>query len=380
MKISVKPVFFGFILSLAGALLTTTMAQETNSSSSTTDVAATTVTSTRPPTQDDELAKLVVPINVPSQTVDDAKKQIESDLASIKTPSTNTPMSQVVADQRYILYGSLFDNGNTYALVELQGAVALAQLVKGKWELRGLWNIQVVWRPKGWEKTEGDDFPGTAPTEPFDLIDFSGDGVPEVLCAGDIGRYSHTYYLLKYDAKTNNLSLLLEAEHKPKKVEGYLRLDTDSGHRAIWGKSTYLHWVNDNLVEVGSWRNEVPYNDIDPEFWDAEALGQNGQIEKFRIVNTDSATEGPDTYTITCEGKPYAVVRFKFPKPAPTYLPGMEEDWLFEHLTGLPRKLNKSVDPGTDQPLPHFEDHGIVTVEGNAEAIKRINPQQSDKP
>jgi hypothetical protein len=48
----------------------------------------------------------------------------------------------------------------------------------------------------------------------------------------------------------------------------------------------------------------------------------------------------------------------------------MEQAWLFEKLTGLPRKLLPHREPG--KPLARFEDHGKVRITGTKEAVQQL--------
>jgi hypothetical protein len=48
----------------------------------------------------------------------------------------------------------------------------------------------------------------------------------------------------------------------------------------------------------------------------------------------------------------------------------MEEAWLFEKLTGLPRKLL----PHREPEKMRFEDHGKVRITGSKEALQRLRP------
>ena len=193
--------------------------------------------------EDSDLQKLV--IGIPEMSLE--RECLTRGLAEVAPMPKIKPRSFVTKDGRFILYGDLFKTGGCFALVELpekpgetdfgNANTAFAEWVDAKWKLQGAWSIPAVWRPKGWkwnEKDGSDYLPVTPATEPFALCDFNGDGIPEVIIAGDVAKYYQEHYLLRFDSKTHRLILLESAMRKPMLVGGYVRLYFNSGRRAIY--------------------------------------------------------------------------------------------------------------------------------------------------
>jgi hypothetical protein len=99
---------------------------------------------------------LTVPLSIPSQAVSHQTELVKTALGSFAFDSNAGTHVQILADGRYVLYGDLFKTGETYALVELPiiletdpywngDRLAFAELIKDKWELRGLWDISTTW-------------------------------------------------------------------------------------------------------------------------------------------------------------------------------------------------------------------------------------------
>jgi hypothetical protein len=301
------------------------------------------------------------------------------------------PQSTVTKDGEFVRWGDLFGTGDCFALAELahregeeiDDGVAFAEWKDGAWALRQLWKIPTIWRPKGWKESDGDYLPATPATEPFTLEDFSGDGVPEIVIAGGVWKYFQENYLLRFLPKTKELKLVAYAMAKPKKVEDYVRLDFDSGRRSIWSESLFCQWKGDKLVPGASWHEESPYNNIDPPFSEAVVTRADGSEEVMRVSEMDLQPEygfspqpqQPDwesTYLLTTARQPFATLtvrrRPRLVQPLFDDIWGMQQAWLFEKTTGLPRRLY----PGRvdEKPTGKFEDFATVSVEGDAEAAK----------
>lgn len=326
----------------------------------------------------------VVPLNIPSQALIHQTAIVKTSLRSFALKTSPGRHVQILADGRYVLYGDLFKTGETYALVELpitseidpgwnNGRLAFAQLEKGEWELRGLWDIATVWRPQSWKKSPDDYLPVQPAEAPFMLKDFDGDDIPEVIMAGEVWRYYQNYYLLRFDARTHSLQMLAAAMGKPELHEGYVRFYYNSGHRAIFEEWVFAKLMDGKLEKIATWHNGVPYNQGDDEGLRVEALNPRGELELFKIDDiTADATH--ECYQINCDGAKRATVLFSR-KPLRPSNPqvdfnSLEEAWLFHHMTGLaddlfPEKRTTA--------LSSFSKYESVSITGDADFIQQMN-------
>jgi hypothetical protein len=333
---------------------------------------------------------LVVPHQTPSPELTSAQENLANSLAEIRPQAKAKPKSIITKDKYFILYGNLFKTGTCFALCEmvLQAEndeprmgylVALAEWTKSKWQIRGLWNIPVVWRPKGWKQNERihDDYlPVTPATEPFELKDLNGDGVPEVIVAGEVNKYFQEFYLLRFVPETHGLALLESSMGRPEHVGKYVRLYSNSGRRAIFEEYAFMRWSGDKLILKASWHDETPYNGIAPSFEEAEVADNDGTVKKYRITDAEDGT-----YSVTKNEKPYASLSIAWNKP-PNEQMGentdeIEKAWLFEKITGLPRNLY----PWNERNKKHLclEDLATVRVTGNEEAARMFSSPHSHR-
>ncbi len=254
--------------------------------------------------------------------------------------------------------------------------VAFTEWTDGKWKLRGLWKIETVWRPKGWkwDGKNGDDYmPVTPATEPFKLVDLSGDGVPEVIFAGEVDKYFQEHYLLRFDPVKHRLNLLASAMGEPANAGKYVRLFFKSPRRAIWGESQFLEWSEGSLIRKASWHDEMGYGTNDPTFVEGEGIGKDGKLETIRVgMGHGAEMDGSDPYVLTKNEQPYGTLSItrKPQEPGADISTGdVENRWLFEKITRLPGVLYPDAEEaGKNHTFPRFEDVATVKVTGAAEA------------
>lgn len=323
------------------------------------------------------LSALFVPLDRPSPKLEAAKRTIQTALAGIPVKPGQKPKFLVTTSGQGVVWGDLFKTGACFALVELASqndpesrakGAAYAEWVDGGWVLLGVWDIPVIWRPEGWQESEGDYLPAAPATQPFALEDFSGDGVPEVVMAGGVFKYFQENYLLRFRSGTKELKLVGYAMAKPEKAGDFVRLYSDSGRRSIWTEWSFCKWEGDNLISVASWRSEVGYGENDPTFSEGTRVGADGQSVTIRVLYGHGQEIDGDHYEISRNGLPFGTMQivWKDRKHGPVDTSGVEEAWLFEKITGLPRSLL----PGRENPgpLPKLEDFAAVIISGNDEA------------
>ena len=325
------------------------------------------------------LAELVVALDKPSALLEPAKKLIGETLGEIRAQAKALPQTKVLKSGRFVLWGDLFKTGGCFALVDLTSqrggapgfsGFAFAKWKDGKWELRGLWKVPTVWRSKGWQASEADYLPATPATQPFELLDLSGDGIPEVIVAGEVDRYFQQNYLFCFSSKANGLRLAATAMAKPETAGEYVRLYFNSGRRAIYEEWQFLKWDGDELVPVASWHDEDGYGTDDPTFSKGERTDRDGKSEVICVLYGKGQCN-TDSYELTRDGKPFGRMRLKWKDE--TKLPFVDSDqiekaWLFEKITGLPRRLYPS--RGSVSFNSRLEDFASVAIQGNAEAVK----------
>lgn len=324
--------------------------------------------------------ELVVRVDEPSAALDLAKQALDSSLSGVQPMSRTPPQSKVINERQYILYGDLFNTGNSYALVELdiasaegtRAGVALAELTDdGTWRIQGLWRISTTWRPEGWQPTDEDYLPATPATTPFKLRELSGDGVPELILAGEVEKYFQSYYLLRFVPNTHALVLVAESSAEPTLQGEHVRLYSNSGRLAIYEQWNFLKWSGDRLVPVASWHDEVGYGTEDPTYSEAERVYEDGKHEVIRIQYVTGQEYDGDEYKLTKDEKPFGSMRIEWRTEDRAHQDEIEKAWLFERTTGLPRKLYPQREDG--QPIAKLEELAVVRVDGSAEAAKRFS-------
>lgn len=332
---------------------------------------------------DNRTQNLVVPLDKPSAECDAAERQLTKVMANLPGKADRKPEFVAVAPGQAALWGDLFQTGDCFALVEVSpsseesgdAGVGFAEWTGDRWQLRQMWRIGTVWRPAGWEPDGNDYLPATPATQPFLLEDFSGDGVPEVVIAGEVDRYFQGNYPLRFLPKTRELKLVAYAMAKPERVEDYVRLEFDSGRRAIWSEWEFCQWAGDELRSVASWHSEVGYGESDPTFVDGMRMDSNGKPVTIRVLLGHGPEFAVDAYEVSRNGLPFGTMRvgWRDPENLPQDADDIEGAWLFEKITGLPRRLY----PGREnEEPPDLEKFAAITIEGNNEAEKVFSTER----
>lgn len=312
-------------------------------------------------------------------------KAFALDLLAGLSPKRPMPPTVLIKDRQYVLYGNLFQTGENYALIQIDlptpggwsdGFLGFALLQDGKWQLRGLWDIPVIWHPEGCTAKENNYFPKTPASKAFELVDLVGKRTPEVIVASDVDKYFQDFYLFSFLPREKSLQPLGASMAPPERVGKYIRFYDQSPRRAIWEEWTYYEWENSALSEVASWHDEVPYYESQEPLVIVRTFNKATQPGTFSItqVNIDDSPS-ETSYAIASNGQHYATVTFTLKHPAtPGSYPfenshALQYAWLFHHLTGLPRNCY----PSETKNLPPFEKFGTVQVTGTPEAVKRLS-------
>ncbi len=309
-------------------------------------------------------------------------------LAPLHPDKKQTPMSLENADGIYILYGNLFNIGHNYAVLALSGGdkewvehpaenddpageigLGFAEWKDGSWEPRGLWRIDPMW-----QKPEGPWLHQPRAKMPFWMKEFGGDGIPKVVVAGEVGKYHQDHYLLHFDPKKHRLLKVAAAMVEPEYVEGWVRLYDKSSNKATWEEWTYLQWENNKFVTKASWYEEVPYNEGEEEFLLVTHHDNQGKTTTYKVAyDVEASSVKQRIFAITRDKKPFAHISIKWGEkliqPMLSYFP--EYTYLFERLTGLPRKLFP--ERLNNQPSTNPEPIDDVIVSGDSEAVRLLS-------
>ncbi len=300
-----------------------------------------------------------VSLNIPSPTLDQAKWQIETDLAPIDPKTTKTPTPLETPDLRALLVGDLFGTGDTYALVELPTGAAFAEFSRGHWHLRGLWNIATDWQ---WDQGGKAADLGHA-TEVFYLKDLSGDGIPEVITHGKEGNVP-IHNLFRFDPKTRQLQFLAYSRTFPELSGKYVLLYYNGEGRRDNGSTIFCRWEGTRLVTKVTWKDDL---DLDKPYLKAILYPAKGEPETFLLK--EATSHDSQTFIVTRNDQPYATFVFHYTKRSSKDL---TMPWLFEHVTGQPRRLYPNWNPDRYDTVSQLEDYATITIKGSPEARKRF--------
>ncbi len=335
---------------------------------------------------------LVIPLNKSAEFTAALLRQVEKVMAPF-TPAKEkqAAVSSFVTDEGcYVLHGDLFGSAQRFVLLELkvepsfenlateEKVVGLAWLHAERWELCTLLDVAPVWRPKGW-KERGDNYLPITPAErPFELEDLSGDGVPEVILAADVHKYFQQHFMYRLNAKTKSLTCVADSMKKPVLNGGFVMLYSNSGRRAIWEEWEFCQWEGNKLIEKASWHEESPYNDEEKPFMLATRANDQGVEAAYKLLTEASDSDTDSVCQITRQDKLFARVTFTWSRSLVAvtgdgfYPSGDESAYLFEKLTGLPRKLYPANKWGKS--VKALEKNVKIHVKGEPAAVQMLSP------
>jgi len=311
-------------------------------------------------------------------------RQLAPALDELPTRAGAAPRGRNVRGGLYALHGDLFGTGDCFALISFPqkelspppNRVAFVEWKDGSWQVRGLWEIDPLWRRQGWTSTEHDELPITPAAVPFQLRDYSGDGVPEVLVACDVERYYQDYALLRFDAKARQLHLLAESQNPPKMAGSFVRVYRSSGRHLDYEEWTFLHWSHGRLHRALTWHESTAF-----DHFTLCALEQpDGTTVEYELTQVRAMPEGRTAFDITRASQPYVHVELTWrdPEVSSVTLDAREAifPWLFERITGLPHPYRQAKDPSYIVELPKI---ATIQVTGDKEGVQKLtaNPRRT---
>lgn len=301
---------------------------------------------------------------------------------------------------RQVLYGDLFHDGSTYAVVELsdgdsQGGlgtgldigVGFAQWNGKNWEIRQMLRVVPVWRPKGWKpagelKDEG--FPIRPAEKPFWLQDFNGDGIPELMIADALLHHSQAYDLFKFDRDKKCLKFIEGFRTLPEVANGWISVSFDSGRKAWFYGNKFYRWSNEKLVLRLRWHIQDD-NEKNAPYWLLSIFDASGKAgDNYFIKELNPDTGAAQHYEIVLNDKAKCELSLEWkkkdtppPKSGQAELPTdflrdeLVQAYLFEKLSGQPHSLLPIDDKLSKI---HLDDCAIIKVTGDADLLRRISP------
>jgi hypothetical protein len=324
----------------------------------------------------------VASLNDEREEVTTAKEALKSTLAAINPKGTTSPRKIITSDDRQVFYGDLFHNQQICALVELPFqdeemgiGVGFALWTGKRWEIRNLFKIAPIWKPRGWKKEEGEYMPITPAESPFWIMRVTPDKPPLAVMVGMIWKYWQEHYLAKYDSASRSLILIAE-DKDPTPVGGYLRLHGDSGHRAVYSDWTFCRWTGERLIPKGFWYDGMDRAETQSELHAASYDNQGKEMADYSITTPEPNKPSEDIYSISVnDHAPYATVKILWQKTIDPDTEGMAAGaYLFEKLTGLPRDLfPEGEESKKSQPL---EKLATIKVTGSKDAVKKLSPKK----
>ena len=156
-------------------------------------------------------------------------------------------------------------------------------------------------------------------------------------------------------------------------------LYSNSRRRAIWEEWEFCPWGGDKLIERASWHEESPYNGEEKPFLLATRANNHGVEVAYKLITEASYSDTDSVCQITRQDKLFARVTFKWSRSLVAvigdgfYPSGDESAYLFEKLTGLPRKLYPAKQWGKS--VKALEKNVKIQVKGEPAAVQMLSPQ-----
>lgn len=288
-------------------------------------------------------------------------------LTKLGAPKTERPGHLVLEDGRYLLWGDLFKNGRTYAVVDEGEIVVIAEHTKKGWENRSALDVQSCWHPEG----KDPDYPHlTPPKEPFKLKDLNGDNTPELIIAFNNDGYAIGYHIAKWSPREDAVKLLhVRCERgEPEWHSGFLVTYDGSKRKAWWGETLWYRWVNGRPVFAASWYDDCHNEDAT---WELFTTAKGESFKRVAGTITRAQLDPQSSHRVIKE-TPFAQVTFQWKEESMDAY-GAEALYLFERLTGLPAEAYGGEINGTPVARAKAQQKNMtVEVTGTPEGIKRL--------
>ncbi|MDB6072575.1 MAG: hypothetical protein JWO89_215 [Verrucomicrobiaceae bacterium] len=319
-----------------------------------------------------------VPKNTPPEQAQAALKALQEALAQARPAARQAPTVIDLKGKPYVLYGDLFQTGRNYAVVDLNTGgghgdgwadgigMGFAEWDGERWEARDFLFGGPVWRPEGWQNIDY-ELACRPATKPFWMLDLTGKGPSALVVASDAEKWGQMKRLYVFNATSHHLEFAVSSLFDPCMEDGVVTVYHSSGRRDIFGEYTFLRWDGHRLVEYAFWHAETPYNG-GPCFVEIHSYKTRKQQ---RLVMVDNK--------IIRDGKPFAEFEIHWKAEVPLFEDNVVTSYVFEKVTGLPRRLVME-EPPVAGSSKHLEEMADFTVTGPAEAVELLSPKRKPLP
>jgi len=296
--------------------------------------------------------------------------------------------------------GDIFKPGEAVAFVNNTDNLIICKWKGNQWKATSFLNTDTAWKYPGWDMQTAKSREPSA-TKPFWIINLQNR--PLLVIASDVEKAGQSYYVVLFDSTVEHIvDFDTSFGSAPFVMQEYLITMDESRGKAIWSEVDYSRIQNKKFKVMASWGEYCPYDQPDSEEYTCDTLTSQGKsftiMEDYHeekhpadlvIYKGDVMDKDAGSWEAIADAwqnhSVYAKLFFKWIKPEntlPSDEPSTEElEYVFEKLTGLPRRL---YNPGNDYtrdynstPRGKLETNAKIRVSGDTEAINVLSPTNS---
>jgi len=311
--------------------------------------------------------------------------------------STKTASEGINKNGVYAITGNIFGDGHCRAVLDIKGTVVLCSWEKDRWDASVYFeNFSAEWLFPGWNRDLSEGYKPVS-EKPFWTLRLQGHSLLAVATEAD--KYAQDYDVFLLDDACRRVVAHADSYRLAPEIRcDHLVTEDGSRRKAIWGAQYYSRIEGGKIVVKKSWGEYVPYNESEetPDYYYASHNGDG-----YVILWGDNDEKGSSECVIYKKNLPMRLEMI--PKPgreekiyAKVFLTGKHGEnfnadpslgssdipegtlaYLFEKLTGLPRKLYRQ-DSESRQPKA-LESCAIIRIVGEPEAVKILSPKISKR-
>ena len=285
----------------------------------------------------------------------------------------------------YTLTGDLFGSGKVYAIIQNGNNIIICQWHRSLWRPISSVDVKIEWNYPGWKNDEkvGLDWRPEA-SKPFWALTLQRH--PLIAVASSLDKYHQNYVVLLLDSKSERLlNTAPSYDLQPVLKYNYLVTKDASRRKAEWGATYHSQIQNNKIVVSKSWGEYGTYPHPDDSCNIATSDGvaykivednsHDGHISNWAIFKLKNKDGNDDAKNL----EPFAKLSFALKDNLDTIELNderqLEEPYLFEKLTGLPRDFYP--DEEDSKLKDRIESKAKIKVTGTKEGIKLLSPGPS---